>query len=126
MSNYGLIKFRLPTGQNLSVRGSVTRNPARVSRESVVNLDGTVDRTETPMGYRFALSLQPKTAEGVGIDFDALMAFDKVTFTFLHDSERVDRTYSRASLIGDPQVDDMTGEVTGITGVAEGYLETPR
>jgi hypothetical protein len=126
MADYGLVKLRLPTGQNISVRGSVTHNPAKVSREAVVNLDGTVDRTETPQGYRFALSLKGKDAAGVPIPFDALMALDKVDIVFLHDSERVDRTYSRASLIGDPQVDDISGEVSGITGVAEGFLEVPR
>lgn len=126
MANYGLIKFRLPSGQNLSVRGSVTHNPAKVSREAVVNLDGTVDRTEKPEGYRFALSIQPRDRNGGLVNFDALMALDKVTFSFLHDSERVVRTYARASLVGDPQVDDLTGEVSGITGIAEGFLETAR
>lgn len=127
MSNYGgLIKFRLPTGANLSVRGSVQHNPARLSYEAVVNHDVTVDRTVKPEGYRFALSLKGKDAAGNPVDFDALMALDKVDFTFLHDTERVDRTFTRASLLGDPQVDDLTGEVSGITGIAEGYLETAR
>ena len=53
-------------------------------------------------------------------------AGEKVDFTFLHDSEKIDRTYSRAILTGDPSVDDITGEVSGITVVAEGYLEVPR
>lgn len=127
MSDFGgIFKFRLPTGQNLSVRGSLTFNPARMSAESVVNHDGSVDRTFTPTGYRFGLSLKGKDASGAAIDFDALLALDKVDFTFLHDTEKVDRTFSRASLIGDPQLDGLTGEVSGITGVAEGYLETRR
>lgn len=127
MSNFGgIIKFRLPTGQNLSVRGSVTHNPFNFSAESVVNHDNSVDRTFTPTGYRFALSMKAKDAAGNAIDFATLFAFDKVDFTFLHDTEQVDRTYSRAVLIGDPQLDGMTGELSGITGVAEGYLETRR
>lgn len=126
MSDYGLIKFRMPNGQNLGVRGSVTHNPVPVSYEAVVNLDLSVDRTVTPQGRRFAMSLKGKDADGNPFDFAALMAQDKVTFSFLHDSERVVRTYSRASLVGDPQVDDITGEVSGITGVAESFLETAR
>lgn len=126
MSNYGLAKFRLPTGQNLGVRGSLTHNPVNFSREAVVNLDGSVDGTETPQGYRFGLSLAGKDRDGNPVDFRMLMALDKVTFSFLHDSERMLRTYSRCTLMGDPQVDDITGEVSGITGVAEGYLEQGR
>lgn len=124
MSNYGLIKFRTPTGQNRSLRGSVTHNPLNFSREAVANLDGTLDGTETPQGYRFAMSLTGKDADGSPVDWRQLFAFDKVTFTFIHDSERIVRTYSRAMLTGDPQVDDITGEVSGISGVAEGFLET--
>ncbi len=125
-NNGGLAKFRLPTGVNLSIRGSLTRNPFNLSSEAVVNMDGSVDRSHTVMGYRFALSLASKDRDGVPVDVAAIMAFDKVDFTFLHDTERVDYTYTRASLTGDPQVDAMTGELSGITGVAEGYIETPR
>jgi hypothetical protein len=127
MSDFGgIVKFRLPTGQNLSVRGSLTYNPAKMSAESVVNHDGSIDRTFTPMGYRFALSLKGKDTSGNPVDFDALLALDKVDFTFLHDTEAVDRSFSRASLIGDASIDGLTGEVSGLTGVAEGYLETRR
>lgn len=126
MSNYGLIKFRDPTGRNIGLRGSVTHNPVNFSREAVVNLDGSVDGTETPQGYRFAMSLKGKDAAGNPIDWRQLMAMDKVNFTFIHDSERVVRVFSRATLMGDPQVDDITGEVSGITGVAESFLEQRR
>lgn len=124
MSNYGLAKFRLPTGQNLGIRGSLTHNPVNFSREAVVNLDGSVDGTETPQGYRAGLSLAGKDRDGNPVDLAMLMGLNKVTFTFIHDSERVVRTYSRAMLTGDPQVDDITGEVSGLTVVAEGYLES--
>lgn len=126
MANYGLIKFRDPTGRNIGLRGSVTHNPVPFSREAVVNLDGSVDGTETPQGYRFAMSFKGKDADGNPIDWRQLFAMDKVSFSFLHDSERVVRSYSRATLMGDPQVDDITGEVSGITGVAEGFLEQAR
>ena len=124
MANYGLIKFRAGSiGSNLSVRGSVTRNPLNFSREAVVNLDGSVDGTESPQGHRAALSIAAKDWPLLAPVF---AAGEKVDFTFLHDSEKIDRTYSRAILTGDPSVDDITGEVSGITVVAEGYLEVPR
>lgn len=126
MANYGLAKFRLPTGKNLSIRGSLTHNPINFSREATVNLDGSVDGSESAQGYRFGLSLAAKDRDGNAVDVAALYALDKVSFSFIHDSEKVVRTYSRCTLMGDPQVDDMTGELSGISGVAEGYLEQRR
>lgn len=125
-NNGGIIKFRLPTGANLSVRGSVTRNPARMSAEAVVNADGSVDRSFTVQGYRFAMSLADKDVSGQPVDVDTLLALDKVDFTFLHDTERVDYFFGRSVLTGDPQIDAMTGELSGISGVAETYLAVPR
>lgn len=126
MANYGLIKFRDPQGRNIGLRGNVTHNPVAYSREAVVNLDLTVEGTEKPEGYRFAMSFTGKDANGAPIDWRPLFAQEKVTFAFLHDSEKVVRVYSRAMFVGDPQVDDITGEVSGLTGVAEGYLEQAR
>lgn len=122
----GVIKFRKPDGQNLSVRGSTTHNPVPLSYEAVVNHDLSNDRMVKPEGFRFALSLRNRDIDGAPVRIADLMALDKVDFTILHDTERVDRTYLRASLLGDPQVDDMTGEISGITGIAEGFIETRR
>jgi hypothetical protein len=122
----GIIKFRLPDGRNLTVRGSVTHMPGRFSFEKINNYDGSLDRSVKPEGYEFSLSLANRQMDGAEIDFDALMAQSGVTFTILGDTERVDRTYGGAALTGRPSVDAMTGEVTGITGVAETYLELAR
>lgn len=126
MADYGLIKFRGPNGRNYSVRGSVTHNPVNVSSEAVVNLDGTIDRTFTPQGYRASMSLANRDTDGNPTPIAELMALDNVDFTFLHDSERMDRFYGRAKLTGDPSVDDTTGELSGINVVAQNFLEVPR
>lgn len=127
MSDFGgIILFRLPSGANLSIRGDVQHTPAKFSYEKVNNHDGSIDRTVKPEGYEFSLSLRDKDAAGNPVDYDALMALDNVSFSFLHATEKVDRTYSKAKLLGRPQVDAMTGAVSGITGVAEGYLEVLR
>ncbi len=122
----GIIKFRLPDGSNLTVRGSVTHMPGRFSYEKINNYDGSLDRSLKPEGYEFSLSLAGRAVNGERLDYDALMAQSGVTFTILGDTERVDRTYGGAALTGRPSVDAMTGEVTGITGVAETYLELAR
>lgn len=127
MSNYGgIMKFRLPTGQNLAIRGSVTRNPSRLSAEPVLNADGTVDRTFTVQGYRSGMSLAAKDTDGNPVDVDALLTLDKVDFVFLHDTERMDYHFGRAVITGDPQVDAMTGELSGLTVTAESYLAVAR
>ncbi|UNJ22053.1 tail tube protein [Microcystis phage vB_MweS-yong2] len=122
----GIIKFRLPDGRNLTVRGSVTHMPGRFSYEKIANHDGSLDRSVKPEGYEFALSLSNRAVGGERVDFDALMALEGVAFTFLHDAERVDRTFTGASLLGRPSVDDLTGEVSGVTGMATGFIEVPR
>lgn len=126
MANYGLIKFRDPSGRNIGLRGSVTHNPVPYSREAVVNLDGSVDGTETPQGYRWSASFKGRDADGNPIDWQAFYAASGGTFTYIHTSERINRTYSKCVITGDPQVDDITGEVSGITGTAEGFLEQSR
>jgi len=126
MADYGLIKFRGPSGRNYSIRGSVSHNPLNFSAEPVVNLDGTVDRTFTPQGYRASMSLAARDSDGNPTPIGELMALDKVDFTFLHDSERIDRFYGRAKLTGDPSVDDVSGEMSGINVVSESFLEVPR
>jgi hypothetical protein len=122
----GIIKFRLPDGRNLTVRGSVTHMPGRFSYEKIMNTDGSGDRSARVEGYEFSLSLAGRAVNGERLDYDALMAQSGVTFTILGDTERVDRTYGGAALTGRPSIDAMTGEVTGITGVAETYLELAR
>jgi hypothetical protein len=119
----GTIIFRTPTG-NIAVRGSVTHNPAAFSYEGGANYDGSIYRSAKPEGVRFALAFQNTTPAGVPVDIAALMALSDVTFTLIHATERVTRTYSAGALEGDPQVDDLTGEISGITGRASGLIET--
>ncbi len=126
MADYGLIKFRAPTGRNYSIRGSVTHNPLNYSSEAVVNLDGIIDRNISPQGFRFAMSLAARDQDGTPVPLAELYALVGVDFTFLHDSERIDRIYGKAVLLGDPQADDLTGEISGITGVAQSFLEVAR
>jgi hypothetical protein len=122
----GLIKLRLPDGRNLSLRGSVTHMPGRMTYAKVANTDGTLDRTATFEGYEASFSYSNRQLSGAEIGIDALMELSGVTVTVMYDTEKVDRTFSGASFLGRPSVDDMTGEVTGVTLQAEAFLETRR
>lgn len=124
MANFGgIIKFRLATGENLAVRGNVSHGPLNFSADSVPNHDGSVDRTVAPKGYTFALSLANHWLDGEPINIAALYAANPTTFSFIHDTEGVIRTFTGAFLKGDPSVDDATGEISGIEGVAAGFVE---
>ena len=122
----GLLKFRLPDGRNLTVRGSVSHMPTRMSFEKINNMDGSNDRSAKLEGYEFGLSLSNRTVDGQEVDWSALMDLEYPTFTVMGDTERMDRTFTRCLLFGRPSVDDLTGEVTGIQGVAEGYQAVAR
>lgn len=118
----GTIIFRTPIG-NLSVRGSVTHNPVPSSYEGGANHDYTTYRTVKPEGFRLAAEFENRDASGNPVDLQALMALQDETVTFICESEKVRRTFLRVSLEGDPQVDDLTGAISGITGRAAGFIE---
>ncbi|WP_243368864.1 hypothetical protein [Microvirga solisilvae] len=116
----GLIKFRLSDGSSpFSLRGNVKHKPSNRSYEKVVNSDGSHSRTVTLEGYEFEMSLEHKA----GVDYDAIMELKGVNISFIHDTEGVIRIFGDCSLLGRPEIDAMTGEVTGITGVSRTYRE---
>jgi hypothetical protein len=118
----GYIKFRLPSGENLTVRGSSSHQPLAFSAEAVVNHDGSADRTLTPTGYRGAMSFANKDAQGRPVDLAAIYALQNATFSVIHEGEKIIRTYSGACFTGDPSVDDMSGEISGVAWTATGLI----
>lgn len=120
--NYGLVKLRLASGVELTVRGGVMENPADISVEPVVNTDGSVDGTVTAMGYRGKFTLAARTIDGTPVDVGALLRLQQTSVTFISEAEHSLRSYSGVSFHGDPEVDVMTGELTGIMFTARGRL----
>jgi hypothetical protein len=112
----GRIVARLSSGEPLSLRGTLNMNTSGQSNEAVTNQDGSVDRVGT---------VQPKRAElnfaDRGLDFDALMKSDRFNVTFIEDFTGVTHYFTEAFLVGDPQVNRMNGEVTGLSISAEKY-----
>lgn len=127
MSKFGgIIKMRLSNGVNLTVRGSVTHNPDSFTDEKIVNHDNSFDVSRKPEAFEASMSLANRDSAGNPIDIAAIKDLGPADITFLHDTERVDRVYSGAQIIGRASVDDMTGEITGLTLVAQGYLAVRR
>ncbi|NTF87496.1 hypothetical protein G6L46_10205 [Agrobacterium rhizogenes] len=115
----GRITFRLSTGDTFSLRGTLNINPSGYSIEAVANQDGSIDRQATIMPRRFELNFADRDH-----DYDALMRGARFNVTFSEEFSGVTHYYTDAFLVGDPQINRQTGEVTGITGAAEKYSRT--
>ncbi len=115
----GRITLRFSTGETFSLRGTLNLNPSGYSIEAVANQDGSVDRQATVQPRRFELNFADR-----GLDYDALMRAGRFNVTFAEEFSGVTHYYTDAFLVGDPQINRQTGEVTGITGAAEKYSRT--
>jgi len=115
----GIINARLSDGTAFSLRGTFNVNPSRISTEAVTNGDGSVDRQATN---------RPATAEinfaDRGIDYDALMRSGRFNMTAIEDFSGVTHYFTSAFMVGDPQLNRQTGEVTGLSIAAEKYSRT--
>jgi hypothetical protein len=112
----GKIAVKLSTGSTLSLRGTLNMNPSRNSIDAVTNQDGSVDRTATPKPSTFEINFADR-----GLNLDKLMRSDRFNVTFDEDFTNVTHYFTRCFLTGDPQVNRITGEVSGISGAAESY-----
>lgn len=112
----GQIRFRLSNGATFSLRGTMNLKTAGRSVEAVVNQDRSTDRVETLTPYAFEISFADK-----GENLEALMKADRFDATFIEDDTGVSHYYTRAFMTGEPSINRMNGEVTGLTGAAETY-----
>jgi hypothetical protein len=115
----GIIRVRFSTGELISLRGTFNMNPSGVSVEPVTNQDGSVDRTSTPQARRVEITFSDR-----GLNYDRLMKADRFNVTFIEDTTDVTHFFNRSFLVGDPQVNRITGEVTGLSIAAEEYKRT--
>lgn len=122
--NYGLVKLRLANGTELRVRGGVMENPASISVEPVVNTDGSADGTVTARGYRGKFTLSARGPDDEPVNADALLRGGLTSISFISEAEKALRSYSGVLMHGDPEVDIMTGELTGFMFTARGRLVT--
>jgi len=124
MADYGLLKVRLSDGRNIKVRGSVTEIISGVSAEAIVNHDGSIDRSFTARAYEFSVSLAARDESGVPVDAEALIRAAPQDVSLLADAEKSATIFSRAVFVGEPSVDKVTGELSGLMIRAEGRLVT--
>lgn len=113
----GVMQFKLSTGQIIKVRGTAKINPVNATFASVVNQDGSVSRTVTPAGYRFSFEFED-LIEG---DWNALMLAKGFNATFTETHTGRIHMWTDAAFLGDPEVDRLTGAVSGVTGISTHY-----
>lgn len=115
--NYGgRMVLRLSSGEVFSLRGTFNITPAGQSNEAITNQDGSVDRIGTPQGRGFELNFADK-----GIDYDALMSAPRFNVTVTEDFTGVTHYFTDGFVVGNPSINRVNGEVSGLSGVAEDY-----
>lgn len=112
----GQIECRFSDGTALSLRGTVNLMTAGRSNEAIVNQDASVDRVMTLQARRFEISFADR-----GEDWRRLMKDDRFDVTFIERDTGVTHYYTRAFMTGEPAINRINGEVTGLTGAAEVY-----
>lgn len=112
----GRITMRLSTGQTFSLRGNCQHMPARNSVEPITNQDASLDRIATPRSPSFEISFADK-----GVPLDVLMEADRFNVTFDEEFTGITHLYTGGFMTGEPTVNRLNGEVTGLGGSAESY-----
>lgn len=112
----GRISLRFSTGALISLRGTVTLYTAGQSNEAVTNQNGTVDRVGTPMPYRAEITFADS-----GLDHAKLMTGPRFNVTIDEDFTGVTHYFTDAFVSGEPQINRINGEVSGVTIVSSKY-----
>lgn len=117
----GKITFRLSSGEVFSLRGTCNFNTAGQSNEAITNQDGSVDRVGTPKARTVEFNFADK-----GINYDALMKAGRFNVSVDEEFTGVTHLFTDSFMVGDPAINRVNGEVSGLSAAAESYtrLET--
>lgn len=120
MSDFGGEMRLSINGAPLVVRAGVTVRPSSYNVTGIANQDGSVSRTFAPQGWRASVTFE----DAPGTNWHALMGQAASRITLIEDKTGILHTWQGAFLTGEPSVDRMTGEVTGIELMARSYVKT--
>lgn len=112
----GTMRFRDSAGRSLSLRGTFTVYPSRVSVEGMTDQDGSADRIVTPTSPRADIVFADK-----GVDLAALMGDGRRDVSIVEDFTGVVHNFLDAFYTGEPASNRLNGEVTGVGIMAEAY-----
>ena len=108
----GTMRLTDGAGNLLSLRGTFTVKPAGLSVESVVNQDGTSDRTGSPTAATAEINFADKN-----VDLSALMRLPRRDISLVEEFTGVTHLFTDGFFTGDPESNRMDGEVSGV-GIA--------
>lgn len=111
----GTMKVRTSNGRQLSIRGTFTIQPGRTSTEAATNQDGSVDRILTPKAATATFTLVDKDGSFAAITLD-----DRADVTIVED-RGVAHLFTQAFWTGDPDINRLNGEVTGLGLASDQY-----
>lgn len=112
----GKVTVRTSSGETFSLRGTMTFNTAGQSNEAITNQDGSVDRVGTPKARTAEFNFADK-----GINYDALMKAGRFNVTFDEEFTGATHLFTSAFVVGEPSINRVNGEVSGLSIAAESY-----
>lgn len=104
----GRVAFSI-NGQAYSPRASVTIKPTNVEREAKANQDGTIYVTTKPVPAEADITLGDKC----GLVLEDLVSACWVDVTIQLIDMRRTYLFSKASVVGRPEIDSESGEIKG-------------
>lgn len=99
--------------------GDITIMPFNIARTALSNQDGSLAVQAKPKPYSANFTFR----KPCGKDWLALFISCGGNITIVEESNGRSHLFTRAVMVGDPQINLTTGEVTGISIAAEDYQE---
>lgn len=115
----GRMSVRTSSGSTISFRGTFNVMPSRQSVEAITNQDGSTDRIGTPVSPSAEL-----TFKDGGDDLPAIMEAPRQNVVVTEELTGVQHHFISAFFSGQPNINRINGEVTGLSIVAETYRRT--
>jgi hypothetical protein len=118
----GEMQFRLSTGERLKMRGEFSVEASRYENSVVTNQDGSNSKNVALKPYRLSCTFEDKAAA----DYDALLREHGVNATVVEDYTSTRHLFTGGFFEGTPEVDRITGEVSGLMFVSDTYQKVTR
>jgi hypothetical protein len=120
----GIITFSY-SGTPLTMRGHVTVGPSNVKATGIPNNDATTSRSFSLTGYtakmEFEDSTQGANSPATPQPWDAILKGGPYSMTAVEATTGVTHTWTNAKFVGEPEVDRETGQVKGLSIIADKY-----
>lgn len=119
----GEIRFTVEGVGRLKLRGKVTTEPSNLKIDPITNQDNSISRSKQPKGFVAEMTFED-SADGVratDLDWNAIMRGGPYNMTMVEESNNIIHAWTQGWFTGDPKVDRMNGEVTGVQLHAPAY-----